>query len=72
MNAVRKIRYRSHKNFGYHSRIVDGVYVTPEKAGGRSVGSKQIAPGEYPHLTRFSRTRAELLNAAQRTDEVYA
>jgi len=72
MNAplVRKIRYRSHKSFGCHSRIVDGVYVTPALAGGRSVGSKQLLPGDYPAFTRHSRTRAELLNAALRVSDL--
>lgn len=65
---IRKIRYKSRKCFGIHSRIVDGVWVTSADAGGRSVGSKQIAPGEYSTDTRF-RTRAEKLNAAQRNDE---
>lgn len=64
----RKIRYKTHKEFGNHSRMVDGKYVKPSDAGGRSVGSKQIAPGEYPVHTRH-RSRAELRNAAERGDE---
>ena len=65
---VRKIEHRAHKNFGCHSRIVDGVGVTPADAGGRSVGSKQLLPGEYPHFTRRSRSVAELRNKADRDD----
>ena len=56
---IRKIKYRSHKCFGIHSRIVDGVGVTPSDASGRSVGSKQVLPGEYPADTRVGRTKAE-------------
>jgi hypothetical protein len=67
---VRKIRYRSHKRFANHSRIVDGVWVTPADAGGRSVGSKQLLPGDYPEHTRHSRTRAEMLNAALRAADL--
>lgn len=66
---IRKIRHVSHKRFGNHSRIVDGTWVTPADAGGRSVGSKQLHPGDYPAHTRHSRTRAELLNAALRNDK---
>lgn len=63
---IRKIAYRSHKSFANHSRIVDGVYVTPSLAGGRAVGSKQLLPGDYPVHTRHARSRAELRNEADR------
>ena len=63
---VRKIKHRSHKNFGTHSRIVDGVYVKPEHAGGRSVGSKQIHSGEYGNAQTGgygdNRSRREKIN----------
>ena len=69
----RKLKHRSHKNFGSHSRIVDGLGIKPEDAGGRSVGSKQICPGEYG--TRQTggggdyRSKAEKLNDAQRNHD---
>jgi hypothetical protein len=64
---IRKIKRYSHKRFGTESRIVDGVWVKPIDAGGRSVGSKQIHPDSYKrrnhdHGCDF-RSRAEKRNA---------
>jgi len=69
MKTIRKIKYKSPKNFGSHSRIVDGVWVKPADAGGRSVGSKQIHPLDYRHGEADHRSRAEKLNAALRNDK---
>lgn len=60
---IRKLKNQTHKNFGNHSRIVDGVYVTPKDAGGRSVGSKQIHPENYKSGRSDFRSRAEKRNA---------
>lgn len=65
----RKLKSKVHKHFGNHSRTVDGIVVKPENAGGRSVGSKQILPGDYGRKQTGGygdhRTKAELLNDAE-------
>lgn len=65
---LRRLKHKTPKCFGVHSRIVDGVGVKPADAGGRSVGSKQICPGEYPRLTRH-RSLRELAEAAEHYNE---
>lgn len=60
---IRKLKKQSHKCFGTESRIVDGKYVKPIDAGGRSVGSKQIHPRDYKEGQCDWRSRAEKRNA---------
>jgi len=64
----RKIKHRTHKNFGSHSRIIQAED-DPASTGGRSVGSKQILPGDYGNRQTGGygdhRTRAERRNDAE-------
>ena len=69
---LRKIKSKTHKCFGLHSRILTQDTLDHEpwtKASGRRPGSKQLDPSNYARGETDIRTKAEKLNDAQRSHQ---